>query len=341
MKVKFPETETINSLSKLIKYCHKVRRSDEDKFPNLEHFGTSDRTAGTVVCISLFGGPSTSPAREFQISLNMNWRGACEVQYGTNDNICNTETFMKDVRPVASEIMAKCDVDALFNELYRGAMVQMVARMPVYAVILNKFRLVRDFRCETLYVTFSPVMLSYEIHYNPKFVVETMIAHAIYMAYAGCVNTFSSNRDEQFISELESYTALMISHEMQHVLRANLGASGKQSEVTADVDHGLANLVEDSVINQNLSSVFMKTPMTCGVTDKVTMSFNVGKRYLNKGDKGFIDLVVDAFNQSFSALKVSGWNKRSSNIIRGEMGKVQFVLKRRTQMNSLGILVSS
>ena len=182
-------------------------------------------------------------------------------------------------------LLDNVDKGALFRNMYDKSMDLLAEKLPVVYEFISSCDLQEDKSAGTLYATFDDLIGDYSIHYNPDFVVE--------MAISDCI----INVDP--IEILNGTFAFLLAHEAFHVLKYHIY---NQTGATNDIDHELANILEDSFINTQLIDIFSKPGV---FSNKRKLSMGVGNDLKFSGEYNSIykdtGSVADDIAQIFGA----------------------------------------
>lgn len=156
------------------------------------------------------------------------------------------------------DIVSKCDVSQIYNNSKNGALALLdsnficASRMfqsgNIYPLEMKVFT--AEFgsmqgRPVTLFVSYAPMRGKYLFGYNPEFILQSALS--LYLK--------SPKRYKGSLQNCYLYTlALLISHEMMHLLTGNT-SSIEMSNVNKG-SHKAGNIIEDSFINCKLRQIF-------------------------------------------------------------------------------------
>lgn len=161
------------------------------------------------------------------------------------------------------------DVDymAIFRTMYQSSMSILADKLPVVSNFIASCDMQEDSKAGTLYATYDELLGDFSIHYNPEFVVQ--------MAISDCIANDVAPKEI-----LDSTFAFLVAHEAFHILKYHIY---NQTGSTTDIDHDLANVLEDSFINTQLLDVFSsgKRTLSMGIANDLEFSGVFNKIYTN------------------------------------------------------------
>lgn len=164
-------------------------------------------------------------------------------------------------------LLKDVDYTAIFRTMYQRSMSILADKLPVVSNFIASCDMQEDKTAGTLYATYDELLGDFSIHYNPEFVVQ--------MSISDCV---ANDIDPKEI--LDSTFAFLVAHEAFHILKYHIY---NQTGATTDIDHDLANVLEDSFINTQLLSVFSdgNRTLSMGIANDLEFSGVFNKIYTN------------------------------------------------------------
>lgn len=164
-------------------------------------------------------------------------------------------------------LLKDVDYTAIFRTMYQRSMSILADKLPVVSNFIASCDMQEDKTAGTLYATYDELLGDFSIHYNPEFVVQ--------MAISDCVANDINPKEI-----LDSTFAFLVAHEAFHILKYHIY---NQTGATTDIDHDLANVLEDSFINTQLLNVFSfgNRTLSMGIANDLEFSGVFNKIYTN------------------------------------------------------------
>lgn len=177
---------------------------------------------------------------------------AVSMSIGTKADLSPMRKFDPKIMKSISSLANNAESDMIMTSLFPEVIDFLTARLPAYAEIFSKVKLIRDptgSRCRTFGVRFDDKIQQYIMIYYPPFLVQGALAEYVFNKHA-----FVSLKDA-FVF----FFVYILSHEMSHILRGESANAPSGMTPEQEKDFNLTNQAHDIFVNLLTTKIMGKS----------------------------------------------------------------------------------